>query len=160
MDTAIADRNAALTTFNAAQTNYQTAYANLVNGAGRYAIYDSSNNVVGYRCTTGCMLGDADISSAFNSAMGGLFGFPGNASPNTDATYLKPFKLQKELDALNTKLTAADKRVTDAQTQVDQVQQMVNNPAGCNTSGSAVIPMTPDQAEDILIEVDRKGGVR
>jgi cytochrome c oxidase assembly protein Cox11 len=77
-----------------------------------------------------------------------------------NAKYLKPVKLQKELDALNQKLTAAQQRVTEAQTQVSELESMVNNPSACNVTGSAVIPMTPAQAEAILIGVDRKGGTR
>ena len=42
----------------------------------------------------------------------------------------------------------------------NMIQEMVNNPAACNVTGSAVIPMTPEQAEAILIDVDRKGGTR
>ena len=96
------------------------------------------------------------LSSAFVD----LFGYSASTSPSIDAKYLKPVKLQKELDALNEKLVAAQKRETKALDQRDQVQQLINNPAPCNVTGSAVIPMTPDQAESILVEVDRKGGTR
>ena len=160
LNTAIADRTAAANTYSAAQNSYQSAYANLVNGASRYAIFNGNGDVIGVLCTTACAVGDVNISFQFNNAMVDLFGSPGNASPNVDAKYLKPVKLQRELDALNNKLTAAQKRETDAQAQVDQVQQMVDNPAACNVTGSAVVPMTPAQAEAILIQVDRKGGVR
>ena len=176
---ATAARNAATAAFSTARTSYQTAYANLVNGAGRYAIYDSASNVTGYRCTTACVVGDVDVSADFNSALQVLFGsagpvfytdyvipgrnyiFPGRATePDFNAAYLKPVKLQKELDALKDRLIAAQTRETNAQNQLNQIQEMVNNPAACNVTGSAVIPMTPDQAEAILIDVDRKGGTR
>ena len=160
LNTATSTRNSAASTFNTARNNYQSAYANLVNGAARYTIYDSSGNVVGYGCTTACVLGDIDVSSAFSSAFVDLFGYSASTSPSIDAKYLKPVKLQKELDALNEKLVAAQKRETKALDQRDQVQQLINNPAPCNVTGSAVIPMTPDQAESILVEVDRKGGTR
>ena len=73
---------------------------------------------------------------------------------------MKPVKLQKELDALKDRLIAAQTRETNAQNQLNRIQEMVNNPAACNVTGSAVIPMTPAQAEAILIDVDRKGGTR
>jgi hypothetical protein len=124
-------------------------------------------------------VGDVDVSADFNSALQVLFGsagpvfytdyvipgrnyiFPGRATePDFNAAYLKPVKLQKELDALKDRLIAAQKRETNAQNQLNQVQLMISNPAACNATGSAVIPMTPDQAEAILIDVDRKGGTR
>ena len=160
LDNATAARDAAVTSFSTAQTSYQTAYANLVNGAARYAVYNGSGQVIGYRCTTACQSGDTSISGALNSALVDLFGPAASSSPSPDAKYLRPIKVQKELDALNTKLAAAQKRESQAQYQVDQLQQMINNPAACNSTGTAVVPMTPDQAQDILVEVDRKGGTR
>lgn len=160
LDTATATYNAAVLTLSTAQTTYQTAYANLVNGAGRYAIYNASGSVIGHRCTTGCVSGDVNILGAFQVALDDLVGSGASSTPSVDAKYLKPVKIQKELDALNAKLAAAQTRETNAQNQLNQIQEMVNNPAACNVTGSAVIPMTPDQAEAILIDVDRKGGTR
>ncbi len=160
LDTATATYNAAVLTLSTAQTTYQTAYANLVNGAGRYAIYNASGSVIGHRCTTGCVSGDVNSLGAFQVALDDLVGGGASSTPSVDAKYLKPVKIQKELDALNAKLAAAQTRETNAQNQLNQIQVMVNNPAACNVTGSAVIPMTPDQAEAILIDVDRKGGTR
>ncbi|PJI97104.1 hypothetical protein CLU85_1873 [Acidovorax sp. 69] len=160
LDTAVADRDTAASNFSLSQTRYQNAFSNLLSGSSRYAIYNGNGDVIGYRCTSACTPGDVDVTSALNTELWGLFGFPGNVSPSTDATYLKPLKLQKELDALNAKLAAARTREINAQAQVDQMQQMVDNPAACNVTGSAVIPMTPAQAEAILVDVDRKGGTR
>ncbi len=160
LDTATATYNAAVLTLSTAQTSYQTAYANLVNGAGRYAIYNASGSVIGHRCTTGCVSGDTNILGAFQSALDDLVGSSASSTPSVDAKYLMPVKIQKELDALNAKLVAAQTRETNAQNQLNQIQEMVNNPAACNVTGSAVIPMTPAQAEAILIDVDRKGGTR
>lgn len=159
LNTAIADRDAASSSFGQAQTQYQTTYANLT-GAGRYAVYDGNGNVIAYRCTSGCAQGDVNITNDLNSLLWNLFGFPGTTAPSTDATYLKPLKLQKELDALAKKREAAAERATKAQAQVTQMQAMVDNPAACNTTGSAVVPMTPAQAQTILENVDRKGGTR
>lgn len=160
LDTAISDRNTASSNFSQSQTRYQNAFASLTSGAGRYAVYDGNGNVIGYRCTTSCGQNDVNITSDLNNVLWDLFGYPGNTSPNTDAKYLKPMKLQKELDALNVKLSAAQEREAKAKAQVDQMQQMVDNPSACNVTGSAVVPMTPDQAEAILADVDRKGGTR
>lgn len=160
LDTATATYNAAVLSLSTAQTSYQTAYANLVNGAGRYAIYNAGGSVIGHRCTTGCVSGDVNILGAFQGALDDLVGSAASSTPSVDAKYLKPVKIQKELDALNAKLAAAQTRETNAQNQLNQIQEMVNNPAACNVTGSAVIPMTPDQAEAILIDVDRKGGTR
>lgn len=160
LDTATATYNAAVLSLSTAQTSYQTAYANLVNGAGRYAIYNAGGSVIGHRCTTGCVSGDVNILGAFQGALDDLVGSAASSTPSVDAKYLKPVKIQKELDALNAKLAAAQTRETNAQNQLNQIQEMVNNPAACNITGSAVIPMTPEQAEAILIDVDRKGGTR
>lgn len=160
LDTATATYNAAVLSLSTAQTSYQTAYANLVNGAGRYAIYNAGGSVIGHRCTTGCVSGDVNILGAFQGALDDLVGSAASSTPSVDAKYLKPVKIQKELDALNAKLAAAQTRETNAQNQLNQIQEMVNNPAACNVTGSAVIPMTPEQAEAILIDVDRKGGTR
>jgi hypothetical protein len=177
---AIAARDAANSAFGTARTNYQTAYASLVNGAGRYAIYDASNNVIGYQCTTACLeVTDVNVSGSFNSALQVLFGsasamyytdyffpgahywFPGRATePDINAAYLKPVKLQKELDVLIQKRDDAQTRVTNAKAQRDQVKLMLDNPPPCKASGTAIVPMTPDQAENILADVDRKGGTR
>ena len=160
LDTATATYNAAVLSLSTAQTSYQTAYANLVNGAGRYAIYNAGGSVIGHRCTTGCVSGDVNILGAFQGALDDLVGSAASSTPSVDAKYLKPVKIQKELDALNAKLAAAQTRETNAQNQLNQIQEMVNHPAACNVTGSAVIPMTPEQAEAILIDVDRKGGTR
>lgn len=160
LDTATATYNAAVLSLSTAQTSYQTAYANLVNGAGRYAIYNAGGSVIGHRCTTGCVSGDVNILGVFQGALDDLVGSAASSTPSVDAKYLKPVKIQKELDALNAKLAAAQTRETNAQNQLNQIQEMVNNPAACNVTGSAVIPMTPEQAEAILIDVDRKGGTR
>jgi len=162
LSNAIDARNTANTAFTAAQTAYQQAYGNLI-GAGRYNFYDSNGNSTGVGCTSGCAVGDVNVSGALNAALGDLFGgvpWMPSIAPSVDAKYLKPFKIQKELDALAQRKTAAEDRVTNANARLAEVQQRINNPAACNVPGSSVVPMTPAQAENILIEVDRKGGTR
>lgn len=160
LNNATAQRDAANTAYNTAQTNYQTALSDLRN-AGNYAIHDANHNVIGTGCTASCGSGVVDVSNGLYWALADLFGYPLSASvPNVDAKYLKPYKIQKELDALAQRKTVAVDRVTTANTRLAEVQQRINNPAACNVTGSAVVPMTPDQAQNILIEVDRKGGTR
>jgi len=159
LSSAIAAHSAANTAFNTAQTAYQQAYSNLV-GAGRYHFYHSDGSSAGIGCTSGCESGDINVLGALNIALGDLFGGAPGSAPSVDAKYLKPFKIQKELDALALRKTAAEDRVTNANARLAEVQQRINNPAACNVPGSSVVPMTPTQAENILIEVDRKGGTR
>jgi hypothetical protein len=160
LTTATATYNAAQTSFGTAQTTYQSAYANLSNGAGRYAIFDGVGGALGFQCTTGCLVGDVDVSAAFATALADLVGSPATTTPNVDAKYLKPVKIQNEIDALNTTLVAAQTRETNAQNQLAQIQTIIANPGACNVTGSAATPMTPANAEAILISVDRKGGAR
>lgn len=155
-------RDGANTTFNTAKTDYAAAYSALVSAAGRYNLYDNNNNVVDFRCTTGCLVGDPagkNISVAFNDAMGDLFGYGATVSPDLNAKMLLPVKLQKELDALRRKRTAADQRVKDANYALSQMPTGTGN-APCNITGPSVEPMTPEQAAAILEQVDRKGGTR
>ena len=124
-------RDTATQAFNTVNASYQTAYANLVAASG-----------------------------SFETVLKELFGPSASSGPSTDAKYLKPVKLQKELDAMIDSRNAAGARVTSANTQLLDVQQRIDNPPACNVTGSAVVPMTPEQAESILIEVDTKGGIR
>ncbi len=163
--TANTDRDTASSKLSQSESIYQLAFSNLVNSSlvnppGRYKIYDGNGTPIGYRCTTVCQPGDVDVTNALNTSLLDLFGFTGATSPSVDSTYLLPVKRQKELDALKARLLAAEQREKNAQTQVDQMQTMVDKPAACTTTGSAVIPMTPKDAQDILVDVDRKGGTR
>jgi len=139
-----------------AQTDYQSAFGNLRN-AGRYALYDGDGHVVGTACTGGCRTGDVFTGSGIRDALLDLFG--SSTAPRLDSKYLKPVELQKALKALQDQLPNAEKRVTDAQ---DLYDQLVNrpDPPPCNITGKGVTPMPPQVAEDILIQVDEKGGTR
>jgi len=162
LNTATGIRNTANATFNTEKAEYAAAYSALVNGAARYDLLNASDAVVGSRCTTGCLVGDPasnNISTDFNAAMSDLFGSAAAISPSTDAKMLKPVKIQKELDALARKRTAAAQRLTDANNMVAQLPTGTGN-APCNITGPSVEPMTPDQAAAILEQVDRKGGTR
>ncbi len=162
LDTALAAQTSASAAFSTAQTSYQSAIANFVNGTARYNIYDSNGAVIAHGCTSACQVGDVNINSLgqLGSALVDLFGLGAMTSPSTDAKYLKPVKLQKELDALIQRRAAALDRKTTADTRLLEARNRVNNPPPCNATGSAVVPMTPEQAESILADVDRKGGTR
>lgn len=157
-----AARSTANSAYTGAQTSYQSAYASLISGAGRYEIYNSSGAVIGRGCTTACQSGDTNINvfGAFSIALVDLFGSAPSVGPSPDAKYLKPVKLQKELDALALRRNAALERKTNADARLAEAQARINSPAPCNATGTAVVPMTPDQAEAILADVDRKGGTR
>lgn len=162
LNTATGIRNTANTTFNTEKTEYAAAYTALVNATARYEIFNANGDVVGSRCTTGCLVGDPagnNISTDFNAAMLDLFGFPANVSPSTTAKMLNPVRLQKELDVLGRKRTAAAQRLSDANDMVAKLPTGTGN-APCNITGPSVEPMTPDQAAAILEQVDRKGGTR
>lgn len=157
---AIAVRNQAQLDYTAAQTSYQTAYNNLTGAVSRYPILDAAGNTVRFACTTACQLGDTNVSGAFNAAMLALFGPGGSGGPNVDYKYLLPTKIQRLIDAYEVALANARTAEDEARKQQTQIQNMVNNPGACNITGKGVTPMTPAQAEAILIEVDRKGGTR
>lgn len=160
LDQATTARNTAQSEFNTANTDYQSSYSSLTSGVGRYAILDAAGNIIRFACTTACQVGDTNVSTAFNAAMADLFGAGGSSAPSTDAKYLKPTKIQRLIDAYKLALTNAETAETEAKNQQTQILNMINNPGACNITGKGVTPMTPEQAEAILIQVDRKGGTR
>jgi predicted nucleic acid-binding Zn-ribbon protein len=157
LNTAVADRNTATQNVNTARSNYEIAYSAL--GSGRYAITEGPT---AYACIGDayCQEGDTNVTTAVSNALNELFGSGASTAPSKDATYLRPAKLRAELKALEEEMGKANQRVTDAQVQVDTMQQMVDNPSACNVTGSAVTPMSTDQADAILEDVDSKGGMR
>jgi hypothetical protein len=173
--TAVANRDAAqlvvnarLVALNTARGNYQAAYNNLHN-AGRYALYGDSGNppvygVVGYACVgTGCQTGDVNLTTVVRNALVSLLGPTDGTRPISEPTprnaYLLPDILNKEIAALNGSISAADEHIADIQAQIAAHSTPGPTPP-CEISGSAVVPMTPEQAEAILIDVDTKGGTR
>lgn len=97
LDTATATYNAAVLSLSTAQTSYQTAYANLVNGAGRYAIYNAGGSVIGHRCTTGCVSGDVNILGAFQGALDDLVGSAASSTPASMRSTSNPSRFRKSL---------------------------------------------------------------
>ncbi len=165
LTTSIAARNTAQSAFNTAQATYSASITTLLTSVGRFAVVDAGSPAPPARfvCTTACQLGDTNVSAAFNAAMVDLFGplvFVAGSAPNTDYKYLKPTKIQRLIDAYEVALTNARTAETEAKKQQTQIQNMVNNPGACNITGKGVTPMTPAQADAILVEVDRKGGTR
>lgn len=166
---AISARDAKASQFSTAQTNYQSAYTALRTAAQRYEIGGGR-----YACMASyCQAGDTEVNTgAFDAALEGLFGAAYATSPiqetlqdgakvYTFAPYLLPEMLQRKLDAMNQDgVDRAADALRDAQLELVAAQAAIDNPPPCNVTGSAVVPMTPDEAEAILIEVDRKGGTR
>lgn len=161
LNAAQADLSAAQASVGSAQTSFQTAYSNLRN-AGRYTIFVGAV-AAATGCTTTasgvCQTGDIVTSGGIQGALVDLFGVS-SVTPDPDAKYLKPIKLQRELNALQSQLGEANKRVTDAQNIYNQLKTQADNPPPCNITGKGVTPMPPSAALDILIKVDQKGGTR
>lgn len=148
---------------NTAQSSYATNYNNLLN-AGRYQLHVGLN--VYDACTTSainvCQQNDYLTYSVIQQSLWDLFGPASNiaAAPGPDSIYFRPPKIQKEIDALNDSLGAADDRIDAAQDSYDTLKARADNPPPCNITGSGVTPMPPSAAESILINVDIKGGTR
>ncbi|MGM9426665.1 hypothetical protein [Hydrogenophaga sp. MI9] len=148
---------------NTAQSSYATNYNSLLN-AGRYqlhvglSVYDA--------CTTSalnvCQQNDYLTYGIIQQMLGELFGPASNiaVAPGPDSIYYRPAQIQKEIDALNDSLAAADDRIDAAQDSYDTLKAKADNPPPCNITGSGVTPMPPSAAESILINVDIKGGTR
>lgn len=162
LNDAIAARDAAGPAFANAAMTYRNAYASLITAASRYAIYDSSGAVIAYGCTTGCMAGDININmlGGLGPRLQDLLGTSASSEPSMEAKYLRPLRIQKEIDALQKRRSAAIERKANADARLLEAREKINNPPPCNVTASAVVPMTPDQAESILADVDRKGGTR
>lgn len=159
---AIGVRDAAAPAFDSAKNQYQAAYAALVGGAKRYSIYNNVGVVIAHGCTTNCLPGDKPIhhAGAMTAILSELFGASASVEPSVDAKFLKPIKIQIALDALLDARDDALKRVKDAQERREEIQDQIANPAPCNVVGDPVVPMAADQAQSILEDVDRKGGIR
>lgn len=142
-----------------AQASYQSAYNSLRN-AGRYSLNSITGTVENIGCTGGCAVGDVLTGASIQNALADLFG--GNSSaPDPNGKYLKPIRLQKELDGLKAQRASAVKRVDDLQKNYDTLKALPKDPMPpCNVSGTGVTPMPPSMALDILILVDEKGGTR
>lgn len=160
--TAQSDLIAAQSGLGSAQTSYQSAYNNLLN-AGRYDIRNALGTVIAIGCTSAssgfCQAGDISTYAGINAALRDLFGTSAS-SPNPDAKYLLPLKIQKEITALQSQLDKASDRETNAKNQYDTLKAQADNPPACNITGSGVTPMPPSVAEGILTTVDQKGGTR
>jgi type II secretory pathway pseudopilin PulG len=154
------DLDAAQTALGTAQGSFQTAYDYLRN-AGRYTIY-SGGLPVAMGCTSTaagvCQTDDIVTTSQIQGALNILFG-ASTLSPDPDAVYLKPIKIQKQITALEGQLVEADKRVVEAKKLLAQLNAQASPPP-CNITGNGVTPMPPGTALNILIQVDQKGGTR
>ncbi len=143
------------------RATFQTAYNNLLN-AGRYRAFFSSpppNRNACTRTTSACPPGDINTTGGIRSALQDLFG-ASSSVPDPNAKYLKPVQLQKELNALQSRVSEANDRITRARQTRDDLQTRVNTLPTCTITGKGVTPMPPASSVDILVNVDRKGGTR
>lgn len=161
LDAAEAELLTAQANLGISRTTFETAYNNLLN-AGRYRAFFSSpppNRNACTRTVGTCPPGDINTTAGIRSALIDLFG-TSSSVPDPNAKYLKPIKLQKELDALQARVSEANARITRAREMRDDLQTRVNTLPSCTITGKGVTPMPPATALDILVNVDRKGGTR
>lgn len=152
---------------NTGLSTYQNQHAALLEASyGPYTFQGSSGSFTACttRSTTECQAGTVSTRSNVNSSMQYLMGLPpvdsGQSQPNAASKFMRPKKLQRELQALQSKLESTQKREVDAKARLDDLKNQLNNPPPCNISGSGVTPWGPDGASDLLINVDTKGGTR
>lgn len=158
-NSAVADYNSANGQYASARSSYTGAYNHLM-GLGEYFSRKSNGDAVQVLCINGCQVGSISVSSRLSSALIDIFGWDFSNGPDEDYKYLKPLKIKKELDALVLRFADAEKRKKEADAQLAEVNRMLDNPAACNIPSESVVPMTPEQALDILIKVDQRGGTR
>lgn len=171
----------ATTARSTAQTNYQTARSQMF-ASGIYRHQMSSGGTYYWTCSAvscdasteinpNTLLDDDiahtiynvrnDVLSVMATLMGGTGDTYGWNRPADDSLFLRPGKLQREIDALELQREPAEDRVDDAIANRDKVKEEAEKVPTCNiTSNGGVGPMPPSVAEQILINVDRKGGTR
>ncbi|KRC19975.1 hypothetical protein [Acidovorax sp. Root219] len=159
--TAQSDLAAAQANLGPAATAFQTAYNALVD-AGPYRRFNGATEIQpGCSLSNGlCPLGPVNTSSNVLAGVVDLFG-GSRTSPDPNAKFLLPIRLRKELAILQSELTVAQKRETDAQAIYQQLKTQQDNPPPCNiTNNGAVTPMPIERAMEILLRADQKGGIR
>lgn len=161
----------ALSARNAALSHYQSQYAAL--SSASYGPYNmqSAPLITTVACTepaatppVTCPAGSVATRANVMSNSMNVLGLPpsqsGASQAHAESKYMRPKRLQREVDALQDKLDAANTRVTDAQTRLSNLQNQLANPPACNISGSGVSPWDPVTADGLLINVDAKGATR
>lgn len=170
----------ATTARSTAQTNYQTARSQMF-ASGIYRHQMSSGGTYYWTCSAAScdasteinpntLLDDDiahpiynvrnDVLSVMATLMGGTGDTYGWNRPADDSLFLRPGQLQREIDALELQRVPAQVRVDDAIANRDAIVAEAAKVPACNISGTGVGPMPPSIAEQILINVDRKGGTR
>lgn len=168
LQAAITAEASALAVLNGARGNYQSAYSALFNGSlGPYNFYYPPTTYIA--CTPqplpvpACPAGSYESSPYVQSAMRDLYGSGGNTGstqPHADSRYMRPLTIQRQLDGLNTQLSAAQQMEVDTKKRYDDLKAQADNPPACNLTGTGVTPWSPTTAADLLINVDVKGGTR
>lgn len=177
---AIAARDAALINRNTAVNSYQTARNNMF-ANGIYLHQMSPGGVYFWACSAASCATTTEINpnsgldddgshpiynvrndvlSAMAVLMGGAGDTNGWNRPHDDSLFLRPGQLQREIDALELQRVPAQDRVKKAIVNRDAIVAEAAKVPSCNITGTGVGPMPPSIAEQILINVDRKGGTR
>ena len=116
----------------------------MLSDSGTYTVYDVR----------------ADVLPVLATLMGGTGDAYGWNHPHENSLFLRPGKLQREIDALELQRVPAQDRVDDAISNLEKVEEEAAKVPACNITGTGVGPMPPSIAEQVLINVDRKGGTR
>lgn len=176
---AVAANNTAQTAIGTSRTAYQNAYYWMNDSTyGPYTIYASPPYAPSYVVCTNrtfpvaCTPADGDptplqthfaVVTAVRDVYGyfnGFFWDDGSVQPNDNSRFLRPQRIQREIDALQIRVNDADQRVTDARSRYNALLAQFNNPPACNITGTGVTPWSPTSAADLLLNVDSKGGTR
>ncbi len=156
-----------------AANNYASAYAGLSTASlGNYTITlpVGSSPVFVVSCTAGMSggpttCGTTTIStfSDVSAKLSALFGFGGDngsAAPHPDSVYNAPEKLQRKIDGLNAQIVSMNDTITQMTNSRDQLNQPISLPPECASPPSPARPFRPAGALPLIINVDRKGGIR
>ncbi len=113
-------------------------------------------------CPAGSVLTSANVNLTVIDLMGyNAFPFDNGANqPNENSKFRLPKKLEQELVALRSQVTAARDRATSAQASYNNLLAQSSNPPACNISGSGVSPWAPATASGLLLNTDAKGATR
>jgi hypothetical protein len=184
---AVAANNTAQTAIGSSKTAYQNAYSSLISAAyGPYTIRIANSTAPDYYasyvvCTNPgfpvpCTVAEGEptplqtvvqVRSSVEALYGGFVTiglipvwFTGSDQPVESSKFLAPETIQKEIDALQTRVDDAVEIESTAKSNYDDLLAQSNNPPACNITGTGVTPWSPTSAADLLLNVDIKGGTR
>jgi peptidoglycan hydrolase CwlO-like protein len=183
---AVAANASAQTALTNSRTSYQNAYYGMYDSAfGPYTIYYNAvstspaypsfvscteRSISTSACTPAAPFQVQTQASVYNyiwdlygvnrGAPFGIGADNGYGQPHADSVFLRPSKIQKEVDALQKQVTDANQRVIDSKKRYDDLLAQASAPPTCNITGTGVTPWAPATAAGLLLNVDAKGATR